>query len=256
MGCSRIVVVAPHQDNLVWKISLCPQERERLACRVLGAVTPTPMRAAGVHQLTEEGKDAEEEPKWVTMLEGERLEPFPEPSDFLVFQALFTLCLIAKVMRVKDVGRANLGIRELRPSIFGSLRAVVFWDCNGWEPYEPDQRAVFPNKARAAGFWNMVRSYDEDLKDLLRTLVDQYHSDLEGLTIALRSLARGRFDVDTFDELMHVLVQTRVLAYTPEGLLGQMTLPENQVHDLVPGKTWLIKPFPTEGPRGWATRQA
>ncbi|CAE7245871.1 unnamed protein product [Symbiodinium sp. CCMP2456] len=238
LGGSRIVVVAPHQDNLVWKISVCPQERERLACRVLGAVTPTPVRAAGVHQMTEEGTDAAQEPKWVTMLECERLDPFPEPTDFLVIQALFTLCLIAKVMKVKDVGRYNLGIRELRPSVPGALRAVVFLDCNGWEPYDPEQKPVFPNKTRAQGFWNMVQSYDRDLKDLLRNVVDEHHADLESLTCALRVLARGRFDADTFDELMHILVQTQVLALTPEGRLGQPLLPDDQNHDLEPGKSW------------------
>ncbi|CAE7204709.1 unnamed protein product, partial [Symbiodinium sp. CCMP2456] len=180
--------------------------------QVLGLGGSRITRAARVHQLTE--MDAAEEPKWVTMLECERLDPFPEPSDFLVIQALFTLCLIAKVLRVKDVGRYNLGIRELRPSVFGSLRAVVFLGCNGWEPYGPGQRPVFPNKVRAQGFWNMVQSYDKDLKDLLRSVVDEHHADLESLTVALRALARGRFDADTFDELMHILVQTRVLALT------------------------------------------
>ena len=81
LGGSRIVAVAPHQDNLVWKISICPQERERVACKVLGAVTPTPVRAAGVHQLTEEGSGAAQEPKWVTMLECERLETHRLPGD-------------------------------------------------------------------------------------------------------------------------------------------------------------------------------
>ena len=46
LGGSRVVAVAPHQENLVWKLSVC---------RLLGATTPTPVRAAGVHQMTEEG---------------------------------------------------------------------------------------------------------------------------------------------------------------------------------------------------------
>ena len=40
------------------------------------------------------------------------------------------------------------------------------------------------------------------------------------------------------------LVMAQVLTLSPEGVLGQPLLPEGYVHDLVPGKTWLIKPFP------------
>ena len=159
---------------------------------------------------------------------------------------------------MKDVGRYNLGIRELRPSVPGALRAVVFLDCNGWEPYGPEQRPGFPNRTRAQGFWNMAQRHDPDLKEVLRNLVDEHHANLEDLTCALRTLARGRFEADTFDELMHILIQTQVLGLTPEGRLGQPLLPDDQNHDLEPGKSWLIKPFPPEGKglRGWATRQA
>ena len=38
--------------------------------------------------------------------------------------------------------------------------------------------------------------------------------------------------------------RAQVLTLSPEGVLGQPLLPEGYVHDLVPGKTWLIKPFP------------
>ena len=44
LGGSRVVAVAPHQ---VWKLSVYPQDQERKVCRLLGATTPTPVRAAG-----------------------------------------------------------------------------------------------------------------------------------------------------------------------------------------------------------------
>ena len=152
-----------------------------------------------------------------------------------MIQALFTICMISKILRVKDLGRYNLGVRELRPSVPGALRAIVFLDC--WEPYGPDQRPVFPNKARTQGFWNMAQRHDPDLKEALRNLVEAHHSSLENLTCALRTFARGRLEAETFDDLMHILVQTQVLGLTPEGRLG---------------------PFPPEGKglRGWAARQA
>ena len=73
MGGSRVVAVAPHQENLVWKLSVYPQDQERKVCRLLGATTPTPVTAAGVHQMTEEGHDKPQDPMWVTMLECERV---------------------------------------------------------------------------------------------------------------------------------------------------------------------------------------
>ena len=140
------------------------QDQERKVCRLLGATTPTPVRAAGVHQMTEEGHDKPQDPMWVTMLECERVGPFPLPTDFLVLQALFTVAMVSKIIRVKDLGQGNLGVRELRPGEPGALPEVVLLDCNSWEPYGAGQWPGFPNKARAGGFWNMVQHHDPHLK--------------------------------------------------------------------------------------------
>ena len=84
------------------------------------------------------------------------------------------------------------------------------------------------------------------------------HSSLEDLTCALRAFTRGRLEAEVFEDLMHILVQTQVLGITPEGRLAQPLLPDNQRHDLEPGKVWLLKPFPAEGKglRGSGARQA
>ena len=183
---------------------------------------------------------------------------FPPPTDFLVLQALFTIAMVSKIIRAKDLGQGNLGVRELRPGEPGALPEVVVLDCNSWEPYGAGQWPGFPNKARAGGFWNMVQQHDPHLKEALSKLVEANHSSLEDLTCALRAFARGRLEAEVFEDLMHILVQTQVLGITPEGRLAQPLLPDNQRHDLVPGKVWLLKPFPAEGKglRGSGARQA
>ena len=153
---------------------------------------------------------------------------FPPPTDFLVLQALFTIAMVSKIIRVKDLGQGNLGVRELRPGEPGALPEVVVLDCNSWEPYGAGQWPGFPNKARAGGFWNMVQQHDPRLKEALSKLVEANHSSLEDLTCALRAFARGRLEAEVFEDLMHILVQTQVLGITPEGRLAQPLLPDNQ----------------------------
>ena len=58
--------------------------------------------------------------------------------------------------------------------------------------------------------------------------------------------AKSRLPEADYTALLRTLVKAQVLALSPEGVLGQPLLPEGYVHDLVPGKTWLIMPFPVE----------
>ena len=103
----------------------------------------------------------------------------------------FTIAMVSKILRVKDLGQRNLGVRELRPGEPGALPEVVLLDCNSWEPYGAGQWPGFPNKVRAGGFWNMVQHHDPHLKEALSKLVEANHSSLEDLTCALRAFARG-----------------------------------------------------------------
>ena len=43
---------------------------------------------------------------------------------------------------------------------------------------------------------------------------------------------------------MHCLVQSQVLGISPEGLLCQFVLADGRPHNLVPGKSWTLVPFP------------
>ena len=81
-----------------------------------------------------------------------------------------------------------------------------------------------------------LQQHDPHLKEALSKLVEANHSSLEDLTCALRAFARGRLEAEVFEDLMHILVQTQVLGITPEGRLAQPLLPDNQRHDLEPGK--------------------
>ena len=81
--------------------------------------------------------------------------------------------MVSKIIRVKDLGQGNLGVRELRPGELGVLPEVVLLDCNSWEPYGAGQWPGFPNKARAGGFWNIVQHHDPHLKEALSKLVGE-----------------------------------------------------------------------------------
>ena len=244
LGGSRIVTRTPHRPGVVWKLSTYPQDPEVKICRVFGAITPGLIKKAGVHQLWEQGYKASEDPLWVNLIEMEALTPLPaELSDTLVFQAMFSVALAAKVVYVRDVGRGNLGLREPRPEE-GGLPVLVFLDVNGWQAYEEGQYPKWPNQAQLSGFWKTIAAHNAEMKRELKGLVEQYHTSLEKVTYVLKVYAKSRLPEAEYKALLRTLVKAQVLALAPEGALGQPLLPEGYVHDLVPGKTWLIMPFP------------
>ena len=244
LGGSRIVTRTPHRPGVVWKFSTYPQDPEVKICRVFGAITPGLIKKAGVHQLWEQGYKASEEPLWVNLIEMEALTPLPaELSDTLVIQAMFSVALAAKVVYVRDVGRGNLGLRAPRPEE-GGLPVLVFLDVNGWQAYEEGQYPKWPNQAQLSGFWKTIAAHNAEMKSELKGLVEQYHTSLEKVTHALKVYAKGRLPEADYTALLRTLVRSQVLMRSPEGALGQPLLPEGYVHDLVPGKTWLIMPFP------------
>ena len=121
--------------------------------------------------------------------------------------------------------------------------------------YEPivNQHAVFPNMRKATGYWKMVEKFDAGLKQTLCAIIQTYHNDLEALTVGLRDFARSRLSKASYSDLMHCLVQSQVLGISPEGLLSQFVLADDKPHNLVPGKSWTLVPFPapsigTSGP--------
>ena len=244
LGGSRIVTRTPHRPGVVWKLSTYPQDPEVKICRVFGAITPGLIKKAGVHQLLEQGYKASEDPLWVNLIEMEAVAPLPaELSDTLVIQAMFSVALAAKVVYVRDVGRGNLGLRAPRPEE-GGLPVLVFLDVNGWQAYEEGQYPKWPNQAQLSGFWKTIAAHNAEMKRELKGLVEQYHTSLEKVTCALKVYAKGRLPEAEYTALLRTLVRAQVLSRSPEGALGQPLLPEGYVHDLVPGKTWLIMPFP------------
>ena len=244
LGGSRIVTHAPHRPGVVWKLSTYPQDPEVKICRVFGAITPGLLKKAGVHKLWEQGYKASEEVLWVNLIEMEALTPLPtELSDTLVIQAMFSVALAAKVVYVRDVGRGNLGLRPAN-SEEGGLPVLVFIDVNGWQAYEEGQYPKWPNQAQLSGFWKTIAAHNAEMKNELKGLVEQYHTSLEKVTYALKVYAKSRLPEADYTALLRTLVKAQVLALSPEGVLGQPLLPEGYVHDLVPGKTWLIMPFP------------
>ena len=66
----------------------------------------------------------------------------------------------------------------------------------------------------------------------------------EALTVGLRNFARSRLSEASYSDLMHCLVQSQVLGISPEGLLSQFVLADDKPHNLVPGKSWTLVPFP------------
>ena len=157
---------------------------------------------------------------------------------------------MSKVLSLRDLGQYNLGSRPGAP---GCIRELVFVDCNGWEEYEEHQHAAFPNMRKASGFWKTVAHYDAGLKQTLCSLIQTCHHDLEALTVSLRDFARRRLSEENYSDLMHCLVQSQVLGISPEGLLCQFVLADGRPHNLVPGKSWTLVPFPapsvgTSGP--------
>ncbi|OLQ04172.1 Retrovirus-related Pol polyprotein from transposon TNT 1-94 [Symbiodinium microadriaticum] len=160
-----------------------------------------------------------------------------------VSQAMFSVALAAKVVYVRDVGRGNLGLRPPHPEE-GGLPVLVFIDVNGWQAYEEGQYPKWPNQAQLSGFWKTIAAHNTEMKNELKGLVEQYHTSLEKVTFALKVYAKSRLPEADYTALLRTLVKAQVLALSPEGVLGQPLLPEGYVHDLVPGKTWLIMPFP------------
>ena len=251
LGGSRIVCAAPHASDRVWKISEYPQDIEQRVSRLFGPITMDGVKAAGVHRLVELGlKDQAKDPAWVTVLEAEKVDPLPPLSDLVITQAVFSIALVSKVLSPRDLGQYNLGSRPGAP---GCIRELVFVDCNGWEEYEEHQHAAFPNMRKASGFWKTVAHYDEGLKQILCSIIQTYHHDLEALTVNLRDFARRRLSQESYSSLMHCLVQSQVLGISPEGLLCQFVPAGGRPHNLVPGKAWTLVPFPalsvgTSGP--------
>ena len=251
LGGSRIVCAAPHATDRVWKISEYPQDIEQRVSRLFGPITMDGVKAAGVHRLVELGlKDQAKDPAWVTVLEAEKVDPLPPLSDLVAIQAVFSIALVSKVLSPRDLGQYNLGSRPGAP---GCIRELVFVDCNGWEEYEEHQHAAFPNMRKALGFWKTIAHYDEGLKQNLCSIVQTYHNDLEALTVNLRDFARRRLSQECYSNLMHCLVQSQVLGISPEGLLCQFVPVGGRPHNLVPGKSWTLVPFPapsvgTSGP--------
>ena len=244
LGGSRIVTHAPHRPGVVWKLSTYPQDPEVQICRVFGAITPGLIKKAGVHKLWEQGPGANQEALWVNLIEMEALNPLPtELSDILVIQAMFSVALAAKVVYVRDVGRGNLGLRPANPED-GGLPVLVFLDVNGWQAYEEGQYPKWPNQAQLSGFWKTIAAHNSEMKTELKRLVEQHHTSLEQVTCALKVYAKSRLPEADYTALLRTLVKAQVLTLSPEGILGQPLLPEGYVHDLVPGKTWLIMPFP------------
>ena len=248
LGGSRIVTRTPHLQGVLWKISTHPQHPEVRICKVLGAVTPGLVREAGVHQLWESGPGANQEALWVTLIEMEALTPLPAVlTDTLVLQAMFSVALASKVLYIRDVGRGNLGLRSSLTDAnqqVGYLPELVFLDVNGWQAYEEGSYPKWPNQAQLSGFWKTLASHNGEMKQELKSLVEQYHTSLEHVTYALKVYAKSRLPEGDYRALIRTLVGSQVLSVSPEGLLGQPLLPEGYRHDLVPGKTWWVKPFP------------
>ena len=92
--------------------------------------------------------------------------------------------------------------------------------------------------------WKTIAAHNAEMKRELKGLVEQYHTSLEKVTYALKVYAKSRLPEAEYTALLRTLVRAQVLTRSPEGALGQPLLPEGYVHDLVPGKTWLIMPFP------------
>ena len=97
----------------------------------------------------------------MTVLEAEKVDPLPPLSDLVVIQAVFSITLVSKVLSPRDLGQYNLGSR---PGAAGHIPEIVLIDTNGWEQYDENQHAVFPNMRKATGFWKMVEKFDAGLK--------------------------------------------------------------------------------------------
>eukprot|EP00439_Symbiodinium_sp_Y106_P073123 s549_g13.t1 len=125
------------------------------------------VKDAGVHRLVELGlKDQAQDPAWVTVLEAEKVDPLPPLSDLVVIQALFSITLVSKVLSPRDLGQYNLGSRNLRPGVPGCIPEIVLLDCNGWEPYDENQRAESLTQSLVRLFWAVQSGNMFDLDDL------------------------------------------------------------------------------------------
>eukprot|EP00439_Symbiodinium_sp_Y106_P002274 s298_g1.t1 len=94
--------------------------------------------------------------------------------------------------------------------------------------------------------WMILASRAEGLAEATAELLSEL-AEASPSNAASRSLAeveaavqkqKARLEAEVFEDLMHILVQTQVLEITPEGRLGQPLLPDNQRHDLEPGKAF------------------
>jgi len=201
-----------------------------------------------VHQLWEQGPGANQEALWVTLIEMEALTPIPTVlTDTLVLQAMFSVAAVSIEHYIRDVGRGNLGLRcfftDANPQA-GYLPELVFLDVNGWQAYEEGTYPKWPNQAQLSGFWKTIAAHSDEMKNELKGLVTRYHTSLEHVTYALKVYAKSRLPEADYKALIRTLVRSQILSVSPEGVLGQPLLPEGYLHDLVPGKTWLVKPFP------------
>ena len=128
-------------------------------------------------------RDQAQDPAWVTVLEAEKVDPLPPLSDLVVIQAVFSITLVSKVLSPRDLGQYNLGSRPGAP---GHIPEIVFIDCNGWEQYDENQHAVFPNMRKATGFWKVIQKYDAGLKQTLCSII-QTSGSLNGGPQGLRA---------------------------------------------------------------------
>ena len=144
------------------------------------------------HRLVELGlKDQAQDPARVTVLEAEKVDPLPPLSDLVVIQAVFSITLVSKVLSPRDLGQFNLGSR---PGAAGHIPEIVLIDTNGWEQYDENQHAVFPNMRKATGFWKMVEKFDAGLKQTLCAIVQTHHNDLAALNCGPQGLCAQPFE--------------------------------------------------------------
>ena len=204
-------LVDPGNPNEVLKLGTRATHEKELLFKE-GGYVPKRRRHVGVMEaeLHDGGTQTHKQYEVLSM---ERLKPTPD-TEAMVLSAMVGTIAMARFCIPSDLGRDNLGVREV-PS--RKLGQVVFVDGGSWETPGHFQ---YPNKWRSQGLWAWIRRRLPEHYDALFDLVQEHYCSIHLLLEALLTKASEILSKEDYEQLIRNAIEQGALTETPLGATG------------------------------------
>ena len=206
----RVCLVDPGNPNEVLKLGTRATHEKELLFKE-GGYVPKRRRHVGVMEaeLHDGGTQTHKQYEVLSM---ERLKPTPD-TEAMVLSAMVGTIAMARFCIPSDLGRDNLGVREVPTRELGQ---VVFVDGGSWETPGHFQ---YPNKWRSQGLWASSPT-SRTLRRTFFDLVQEHYCSIHLLLEALLTKASEILSKEDYEQLIRNAIEQGALTETPLGATG------------------------------------